>query len=140
MLAGRFKEACELCANAGQSWRAVSMSGAGPWGPLPVGDAAVKASLPAAKGGDLQVCWHGGCYNIMPFCHRTVEQEGDNLHRLTCVSSGVVACSNWHIHATADNNSKLGLLVALTSTEMCAETCNTSVLPCKCVLVSAGPI
>lgn len=54
--AGRFKEACELCANAGQSWRAVSLAGAGPWGPLPVGEAAVKASLPAAQGGDMQVC------------------------------------------------------------------------------------
>jgi hypothetical protein len=31
--AGRYKEACELCANAGQPWRAVSLSGIGPWGP-----------------------------------------------------------------------------------------------------------
>jgi hypothetical protein len=53
--AGRFKEACELCINAGQPWRAVSLSGAGPWGPLPVGEAALRACTPPEQQGDMQV-------------------------------------------------------------------------------------
>lgn len=56
---GRFKEACELCSNAGQPWRAVSLSGAGPWGPLPVGDAATKACTPPEQQGDMQVSANG---------------------------------------------------------------------------------
>ncbi|MEW5303207.1 MAG: hypothetical protein WDW36_005920 [Sanguina aurantia] len=38
--AGRVAEACGLCTQVGQPWRAASLSGCGAWGPLPVGMAA----------------------------------------------------------------------------------------------------
>lgn len=44
LVAGRFQDACELCRKTGQAWRAVSLAGGGPWGPLPVGPAAAAAS------------------------------------------------------------------------------------------------
>eukprot|EP00775_Hariotina_reticulata_P011330 gene11330-11480_t len=42
--AGKVKEARQLCVQAGQAWRCVSLAGGGPWGPLPVGAAAVAAT------------------------------------------------------------------------------------------------
>jgi hypothetical protein len=57
--AGRYKEACELCANAGQPWRGVSLAGVGPWGPLPVGDAAAQASTTLEREGAVQVSSRG---------------------------------------------------------------------------------
>lgn len=52
LVAGRFQDACELCRKTGQAWRAVSLAGGGPWGPLPVGPAAAAAS----QGDEQQVC------------------------------------------------------------------------------------
>lgn len=43
-LPGKVKEARQLCVQAGQGWRCVSLAGGGPWGPLPVGLAAVAAT------------------------------------------------------------------------------------------------
>jgi hypothetical protein len=47
------KEARQLCVQAGQAWRCVSLAGGGPWGPLPVGLAAVAATDVV----DAQVGW-----------------------------------------------------------------------------------
>jgi hypothetical protein len=48
--AGRLKEALQLCRQCGQFWRAVSLSGAGEFGPLPVGVAAVEVDNDAEPG------------------------------------------------------------------------------------------
>lgn len=36
--AGRVREACSTCLEAGQPWRAASLQGGGPNGPIPLGD------------------------------------------------------------------------------------------------------
>lgn len=51
LLPGKLKQARQLCCQAGQAWRSLSLSVGGEWGPLPVGPAAQKA----AQGLDSQV-------------------------------------------------------------------------------------
>ncbi|KAG2497894.1 hypothetical protein HYH03_004160 [Edaphochlamys debaryana] len=43
MRAGHMPEALELCAHVGQPWRAAALGGGGPYGSLPVGEAAAQA-------------------------------------------------------------------------------------------------
>jgi hypothetical protein len=53
--AGKLKEARQLCCQAGQAWRSLSLSAGGAWGPLPVGLAAEEAS--EALDGQVRACW-----------------------------------------------------------------------------------
>ena len=48
--AGRVAAAAALCREAGQPWRAASLSGGGGWGPTPLGPAAAAADAAAASG------------------------------------------------------------------------------------------
>lgn len=50
--AGKLREGRQLCCQAGQAWRCLSLAGGGEWGPLPVGAAAEEA----AEHIDQQVC------------------------------------------------------------------------------------
>lgn len=100
--AGRYKDACELCANAGQSWRAVSLAGAGTWGPLPVGDAALKAS----QGADTQVgLAHFACFELGASGTVFEEQERHasvftiSVYTVSTVSQCVL-CQLLHVRAT----------------------------------------
>ncbi|KAF8067307.1 SRL1 [Scenedesmus sp. PABB004] len=42
--AGKLREGRQLCCQAGQAWRCLSLAGGGEWGPLPVGAAALEAA------------------------------------------------------------------------------------------------
>lgn len=44
LFAGKVHEAGQLCCQAGQAWRCLSLAGGGTWGPLPLGEAAAEAA------------------------------------------------------------------------------------------------
>lgn len=81
LTAGKVREAGQLCCQAGQAWRCLSLAGGGAWGPLPVGEAAAEA----AQQVDQQV--------IVPYIrtHGTLPVSG---WLLCCFAGGVVSPSD----------------------------------------------
>jgi hypothetical protein len=60
--AGKVREARQLCCQAGQAWRSLSLSVGGEWGPLPLGAAAAEA----ARVLDGQVRRRGRAVSVQP--------------------------------------------------------------------------
>lgn len=98
---GRLREACSIAAQASQPWRAMSMAGGGPWGPLPLGPAALEAeaasSAESVAGEDehgpgaSRALWKWACYQVSFCATHSSWQRSSHM------------CSGPHCYHMADN-------------------------------------
>ena len=86
---GRLQEACLTAAQASQPWRAMSMAGGGPWGPLPLGQAALEAkaasNAESVAGEDehgpgaSRALWKWACYQASFHATHSLSQRSSQM-------------------------------------------------------------
>lgn len=102
---GRVASASGLCQTVGQHWRALALTGGGPFGPLPVGTAALEAdeNLSDVQDDDLaneldsgmssRWLWRLACAHTADTLLRDGDTPAENMHLYEAAVFGVMACS-----------------------------------------------